>query len=80
MPEQQYCLRWNNHHPNNVSVFSTLLYNELLVDVTIIAEGAEIHAHKLILSACSTYFQVSSWHESQLSNIYLYMDAICMQF
>lgn len=59
MPEQQYCLRWNNHHPNNVTVFTGLLANELLCDVTLFADGAEIHAHKLILSACSTYFQVS---------------------
>ncbi|EFN74140.1 Protein bric-a-brac 2 [Camponotus floridanus] len=57
MSMQQYCLRWNNHQPNFISVFSNLLNNETLVDVTLAAEGRQIQAHKVVLSACSTYFQ-----------------------
>lgn len=56
---QQYCLRWNNHQPNFISVFSSLLNNESLVDVTLAAEGRHLQAHKVVLSACSSYFQVS---------------------
>lgn len=58
MSVQQFCLRWNNHQPNFISVFSTLLHNESLVDVTLAAEGRHLQAHKVVLSACSSYFQV----------------------
>lgn len=57
MTMQQFCLRWNNHQPNFISVFSNLLNNETLVDVTLAAEGRHLQAHKVVLSACSTYFQ-----------------------
>ncbi|XP_063696572.1 longitudinals lacking protein, isoforms H/M/V-like [Culicoides brevitarsis] len=57
MSVQQYCLRWNNHQPNFISVFSSLLHSEALVDVTLAAEGRQLQAHKVVLSACSSYFQ-----------------------
>ncbi|XP_043684803.1 longitudinals lacking protein, isoforms H/M/V-like isoform X1 [Vespula pensylvanica] len=57
MSMQQFCLRWNNHQPNFISVFSNLLNNETLVDVTLAAEGRHLQAHKVVLSACSSYFQ-----------------------
>ncbi|XP_055619340.1 protein tramtrack, beta isoform isoform X2 [Toxorhynchites rutilus septentrionalis] len=57
MSVQQYCLRWNNHQPNFISVFSSLLHSESLVDVTLAAEGRQLQAHKVVLSACSSYFQ-----------------------
>ncbi|XP_049818868.1 longitudinals lacking protein, isoforms H/M/V isoform X2 [Aethina tumida] len=57
MTMQQYCLRWNNHQPNFISVFSNLLNSESLVDVTLAAEGKHLQAHKVVLSACSSYFQ-----------------------
>lgn len=56
------CFRWNNHQPNFISVFSSLLLNETLVDVTLAAEGRQLQAHKVVLSACSSYFQVSNCH------------------
>lgn len=58
MTMQQFCLRWNNHQPNFISVFSSLLNSETLVDVTLAAEGRHLQAHKVVLSACSSYFQV----------------------
>ncbi|XP_022192517.2 protein tramtrack, alpha isoform isoform X1 [Nilaparvata lugens] len=57
MAAQQFCLRWNNHQPNFISVFSNLLSSESLVDVTLAAEGKHVQAHKVVLSACSSYFQ-----------------------
>ncbi|XP_013179408.1 PREDICTED: protein bric-a-brac 2 isoform X1 [Papilio xuthus] len=54
---QQYSLRWNNHQPNFISMFTTLLNTQTLVDVTLAAEGKHLKAHKVVLSACSTYFQ-----------------------
>lgn len=54
---QLFCLRWSNHQTNMLSVFDELLQNEALVDVTIACEGLSIKAHKVVLSACSPYFQ-----------------------
>lgn len=67
MSVQQFCLRWNNHQPNFISVFSSLLHNEALVDVTLAAEGRQLQAHKVVLSACSSYFQVSDRIQPPLS-------------
>uniref|UniRef100_A0A8D8WKS5 Protein tramtrack, alpha isoform n=1 Tax=Cacopsylla melanoneura TaxID=428564 RepID=A0A8D8WKS5_9HEMI len=57
-PNQQFCLRWNNHQPNFIAVFSTLLRSESMCDVTLATEGKHILAHKIVLSACSSYFQM----------------------
>ena len=42
---------------NLVSVFTGLYQSETLVDVTLAAEGKHLQAHKMLLSACSDYFQ-----------------------
>lgn len=39
------------------SVFDQLLQNESFVDVTLACDGHSIKAHKMVLSACSPYFQ-----------------------
>lgn len=54
---QQYCLRWNNHQNNLLTVFEDLLNNEAFVDVTLACDGMQLKAHKMVLSACSPYFQ-----------------------
>lgn len=54
---QQYCLRWNNHRTNLLTVFDQLLQNEAFTDVTLACDGATIKCHKMVLAACSTYFQ-----------------------
>lgn len=54
---QQFCLRWNNYQTNLTNVFDELLQSESFVDVTLACEGQSIKAHKMILSACSPYFQ-----------------------
>lgn len=59
MTDEHYNLKWNNHQPNFISVFQSLLQLEELVDVTLSVEGKHIKAHKIILSACSPYFKVS---------------------
>lgn len=55
--QQQFCLRWNNYQTNLTNVFDELLQNESFVDVTLACEGQSIKAHKMVLSACSPYFQ-----------------------
>lgn len=54
----EYCLRWNNHRNILVSVFDSLLEKEMLVDVTLAAEGRFMRVHGLVLCACSTFFEV----------------------
>ncbi|KAK9874366.1 hypothetical protein WA026_002716 [Henosepilachna vigintioctopunctata] len=52
----EVCLRWNSHHSNMQSAFSSLLSKEQYCDVTLVAEGKSLKCHKLILSSCSSYF------------------------
>lgn len=54
---QQFSLRWNNYLRHITSAFDTLRTDEDLVDVTLSCEGRRIRAHKMLLSACSTYFR-----------------------
>lgn len=54
---QQFCLRWNNYQSNLASCFDQLLQTESFVDVTLACEGQSLKAHKVVLSACSPYFQ-----------------------
>lgn len=55
---QQYCLRWNNHRSNLLTVFDELLQNEAFTDVTLACEGGSpIKCHRMVLAACSPYFQ-----------------------
>lgn len=56
--QQQYCLRWNNHKNNLLTVFSELFKNEDFTDVTLACEGGSvIKCHKMVLAASSSYFQ-----------------------
>ncbi|XP_044015931.1 protein abrupt-like isoform X5 [Aphidius gifuensis] len=54
---QQFSLRWNNYTKHITCAFDTLRSDEDLVDVTLSCEGKRIRAHKMLLSACSTYFR-----------------------
>lgn len=40
-----------------LTVFDNLFQNEALVDVTLACEGLSLKAHKMVLSACSPFFQ-----------------------
>lgn len=57
MGSQQYCLKWNNHQNNMLRVFTRLFGQEQFTDVIIAAEGKHIKCHKMVLSACSSYFE-----------------------
>ncbi|PNF17758.1 hypothetical protein B7P43_G06881 [Cryptotermes secundus] len=54
---QHYCLKWNNYQSYVAEIFTQLLQAESMVDVTLCAEGHKIRAHRIVLSACSPYFQ-----------------------
>uniref|UniRef100_A0A8D8T9K9 Protein jim lovell n=1 Tax=Cacopsylla melanoneura TaxID=428564 RepID=A0A8D8T9K9_9HEMI len=57
MSSPHYSLRWNNHQSHLLTAFDSLLQNETLVDVTLVCEKSSFKAHKVVLSACSPYFQ-----------------------
>lgn len=56
MLPQQYCLRWKYHHSNLQTMFSQLLDRGCFCDVTLACEGQLIRAHRVVLCACSTFF------------------------
>ncbi|XP_021962314.1 broad-complex core protein isoforms 1/2/3/4/5 isoform X2 [Folsomia candida] len=56
-PQQLLCVRWGNFDSNIVSMFTKLRTAEHFVDATLWCEGKTIKCHKMILSACSTYFE-----------------------
>ncbi|XKL60844.1 hypothetical protein PGB90_007901 [Kerria lacca] len=57
MGSAKYSLRWNNHQTHLLNAFEGLLHNETLVDVTLVCQETTFKAHKVVLSACSPYFQ-----------------------
>ncbi|XP_063704887.1 protein tramtrack, beta isoform-like [Culicoides brevitarsis] len=63
MLPQQYCLRWKYHHSNLQTMFSQLLDRGCFCDVTLACEGQTIRCHRVVLCACSTYF------DSLLTNV-----------
>ncbi|XP_053966639.1 protein jim lovell isoform X1 [Anastrepha ludens] len=52
-----YSLRWNNHQNHILRAFDALLQTKTLVDVTLVCAETSLHAHKMVLSACSPFFQ-----------------------
>ena len=58
MAAENFCLKWNDHHSVFFSNAEKLCHGSLLTDVVISASGTLFQAHKLVLSVCSTFFQV----------------------
>ncbi|CAH0392267.1 unnamed protein product [Bemisia tabaci] len=54
---KSFHLRWNNHLSNLQTLFESLYNEQHLVDVTISCADGFLKAHKLVLSACSPYFE-----------------------
>ncbi|XP_071550070.1 uncharacterized protein [Panulirus ornatus] len=55
--DMQFCLRWNNFGTTMTAALHSLHEGGDFVDVTLAADGMQLKAHKLILSACSPYFR-----------------------
>ncbi|TMW54283.1 hypothetical protein DOY81_000638 [Sarcophaga bullata] len=54
---QQYSLRWNNYFRHLTYALDNHRVNDDFVDVSLLCDGRKIRAHKVVLSACSSYFK-----------------------
>ncbi|XP_076685560.1 uncharacterized protein LOC143377765 [Andrena cerasifolii] len=54
---QSYCFKWNDYQNHLSDVIRQLLEEDCMVDVTLAAAGERIHAHRIVLCACSTLFR-----------------------
>lgn len=55
--EEHFSLCWNNFNANLSTGFHESLCRGDLVDVTLVAEGQMVRAHRLVLSVCSPLFR-----------------------
>lgn len=63
---KSFHLRWNNHLTNLRSLLEALYTDQNLVDVTLSCSDGTLRAHKLMLSACSPYFEtIFTSHEGE---------------
>lgn len=53
----QFSLNWNNYKFSMTESLKTIIREEDFVDVTLHTEGKTLKAHKVYLSACSSYFR-----------------------
>ncbi|GLH09094.1 Longitudinals lacking protein-like [Gryllus bimaculatus] len=58
MAEPVLSVCWKNHTSELATEYKSLLENDFLVDCTLSAEGQQLKAHRLVLSACSPYFHM----------------------
>jgi hypothetical protein len=76
---QEFCLRWSSYQEQLTEALRSLLEKELLVDVTLACDGRSLRAHRAILSACSSYFQVRTTSQSVLIfSVYISQDKITL--
>ena len=53
---ENFNLKWNDFHENTTSFFGSLWKDQDLSDVTLVCEDTQVAAHKIVLSASSTFF------------------------
>ena len=55
---EKFSIKWNDFHSNVSKSFEVLRNGEYLQDVTLVGDDDhQVRAHKLVLSACSSYFK-----------------------
>ena len=54
---EKFCLRWNDFETNISVAFRELREDKDFFDVTLACDDQQMQAHKVILSACSPFFQ-----------------------
>jgi len=72
MSSEKFCLRWNDFETNISDAFRELREDKDFFDVTLACENEQIQAHKVILSACSSFFRnILRRHVHQHPLVYL---------
>jgi len=56
-PDEQFVLKWNDFENDMADSFKDLRDEKAFCDVTISAEGQQLQAHKVVVSACSPFFK-----------------------
>ena len=79
MTQEKFCLRWNDFETNISSAFRDLRNENDLFDVTIACEDDNIQAHKVILSACSSFFKRVLKRTRNHQNMLLYLKGVSRQ-
>jgi len=54
---EDFCLKWNDHHSIFFSLAESLCRSSLLTDVTLATSDQTFSAHRLVLSVCSSFFR-----------------------
>jgi len=73
---ESYCLQWNHFETNIRKFFGKLRCDKHLCDVTLVSEdGQYVKAHKIILSAGSTFF-TEIFEKNEDKNILIYLKGI----
>ncbi|XP_076277144.1 uncharacterized protein LOC143207487 isoform X1 [Lasioglossum baleicum] len=57
MGDNTFKLTWNNHLANLSGLFEGLYKSGSLTDTTLACQGGMLRAHRLVLAACSPYFE-----------------------
>jgi len=57
MHGEKFCLRWNDFQSNISNTFGDLSEDTDFLDVTLVCGEEQLKAHKVILAACSPFFQ-----------------------
>ena len=62
---EKLCLKWNDFQENVTTAFGSLKKDNKFTDVTLACEdGQQIEAHKVILAACSPFFEKTTSNSS----------------
>lgn len=76
--EPDYLIRWNNHSSTLFRAFIGLYRRGHLTDVTLACDGHYIKCHKIVLAACSLYFE-QVLQDNQCAHPIIYLKDIALQ-
>ena len=72
-------LRSNHCSRDHLSRLSRLRDGGFFSDVTLIVEGKEIRAHRLVLAACSSYFESMLTAGFKVCNFFIFLIGLIQQ-
>ena len=77
---EKFCLKWNDFNSNVAKSFKLLRNEQEFFDVTLVSDDhKKVQAHRVVLSACSSYFKSILRGNDESSKILLCLDQINSQ-